>query len=468
MRTTIDRRSRAAWGSRATAGRRGRRLRLALLGTATAVLASACAGAGALGTSSNTVVVAIVSNSQMQDAISLSHEFEKDHPGTNLKFVSLPENEARAKITASVATSGGEFDAVMISNYETPQWAKNGWLVDLQPYIDKTPGYDAADFIPSIHKALSYRGDLYSVPFYGESSFLAYRKDLFAKAGLKMPAHPTWPQVRSFAAKLNDPKHGMTGICLRGLPGWGENLAPLDTVINTYGGRWFDMGWHARLDSPEVHKAVKFYVDTVQRYGEPGAAAAGFSECVTRYSQGQAAMWYDATSMVSTVESKTDSKVVGKSGYAPAPVVKTKHSGWLYSWSLGIPKSATNKQGAWQFMSWVTSKQYIKLVGQRLGWARVPPGSRLSTYRIPQYAKIAKAYARPTLDALRYADPQHPTVKPVPYTGIQFVGIPEFQDLGTRVSQQISAAIAGQVSVDEALAQSQLYAESVGESYRKG
>jgi len=213
---------------------------------------------------------------------------------------------------------------------------------------------------------------------------------------------------------------------------------------------------------------VKFYVDTVQRYGEPGAAAAGFSECVTRYSQGQAAMWYDATSMVSTVESKTDSKVVGKSGYAFAPVVKTKHSGWLYSWSLGIPKSAPNKDGAWQFMSWVTSKKYIKLVGSRLGWARVPPGSRLSTYQIPQYAKIAKAYARPTLDALKFADPQHPTVKPVPYTGIQFVGIPEFQDLGTRVSQQISAAIAGQVSVDEALAQSQLYAESVGESYRKG
>ena len=468
MQTAIDMRSRLVRGLRPTAVRRATRLRLVLLGTATAVLASACAGAGALGTSSNTVVVAIVSNPQMQDAISLSKAFEKDHPGTRLKFVSLPENEARAKITASVATSGGEFDAVMISNYETPQWARNGWLVNLQPYIDKTPGYDAQDFIPSIRKALSYRGDMFSVPFYGESSFLAYRKDLFAKAGLTMPTHPTWPQVRSFAAKLDDPKHGVTGICLRGLPGWGENLAPLDTVINTFGGRWFDMRWHARLDSPQVHKAVKFYIDTLRRYGEPGAAAAGFSECVTRYSQGQAAMWYDATSMVSTVESKTDSKVVGKSGYAFAPVVKTKHSGWLYSWSLGIPKSAGNKDGAWQFLSWVTSKQYIKLVGSRLGWARVPPGSRLSTYRLPQYAKIAKAYARPTLDALKFADPQHPTVKPVPYTGIQFVGIPEFQDLGTRVSQQISAAIAGQISVDQALSQSQLYAESVGESYQKG
>jgi sorbitol/mannitol transport system substrate-binding protein len=413
-------------------------------------------------------VVAIVSNPQMQDAISLISEFQKQNPGISVKFVSLPENEARAKITASVATGGGEFDAVMISNYETPMWARNGWLTDLQPLIDKTPGYDANDFIPSIHEALSYQGDLYSVPFYGESSFLVYRKDLFKKASLTMPAKPTWHQVATLAAKLDDPQHGRVGICLRGLPGWGENLAPLDTVINTFGGRWFDKSWNARLNSKPVRNAVSFYVKLLTEHGEPGAAASGFSECVTRYSQGQAAMWYDATSMVSTVESKTSSRVVGKNGYAPAPVEKTKHSGWLYSWSLGIPKTSTNKDAAWKFVSWVTSKQYIRLVGNRLGWARVPPGSRLSTYQIPPYKKIAQAYARPTLDALRFADPKHPTAQPVPYTGIQFVDIPEFQDLGTRVSQQISAAIAGQISVKQALQQSQLYATAVGDSYKKG
>ena len=441
---------------------------MAVLAVTTAVLASACAGAGALGSSANTVVIAIVANPQMQDAVSLAPEFEKENPGIKLKFVSLPENEARAKITASVATGGGEFDAVMISNYETPDWASNGWLVDLQPYIAKTPGYDQQDFIPAIRKALSYKGDMYSVPFYGESSFLVYRKDLFAKAGLKMPAHPTWQQVQGFAAKLDDPQHGRVGICLRGLPGWGENLAPIDTVVNTFGGRWFDPKWNARLNSPQFRRAIEFYNILVTKYGEPGAASSGFSECITRYSQGQAAMWYDATSMVSTIESKADSKVVGKNGYAAAPVERTKHSGWLYSWSLGIPKSATHKDAAWKFLSWVTSKQYIKLVGNKLGWSRLPPGSRLSTYKIPQYAKIAKPYAAPTLDALRFADPRHPTVRPVPYTGIQFVGIPEFQDLGTRVSQQISAAIAGQVTVQKALHESQLYAQTVGDSYKGG
>ncbi|MPZ93723.1 MAG: extracellular solute-binding protein [Propionibacteriales bacterium] len=437
--------------------------------SACAALAAGCAGAGALGGGSDgtQLVVAIVANPQMEDAIELSDRFEEENPDIDLKFVSLPENEARAKITASVATGGGEFDVVMISNFETPQWAENDWLVNLQPLVDQTDGYDPDDLIPSIRDALSYEGDLYSVPFYGESSFLVYRKDLFEQAGLTMPEQPTWDEVRELAKELHDPENGMTGICLRGLPGWGENLAPMNTVVNTFGGRWFDEDWNAQLESPKFKEATKFYVDMVRDYGISGAAAAGYGECITRYSQGQAAMWYDATAMVSTVESPDDSLVVGKNGYVPAPVKETDASGWLYSWSLAIPKSADDPEASWKFMDWVTNKDYIKLVGEEFGWERVPPGSRLSTYELPEYREVAEAYADPTLEALSSVDQSDATVDPVPYTGIQFVGIPEFQDLGTRVAQQISAAIAGQISVDEALAQSQRYARSVGESYQE-
>ena len=433
-----------------------------------AFTATGCAGAGTIGQGgSDTITVAIIANPQMEDAIGLAPEFFEDKEGINVDFITLPENEARAKITASVATGGGEFDVVMISNFETPQWAENGWLTNLQPYADKTAGYDPDDFFPAIRESLSYDGDLYSVPFYGESSFLVYRADMFEQAGLTMPDQPTWPEVRELAEQLDDPDNDVSGICLRGLAGWGENLAPLNTVVNTFGGRWFDEQWDAQLTEDPFTEAVEFYVDLVQDYGEPGAATSGFSECVTRYSQGQAAMWYDATSMVSTIESEVDSTVVGKNGYAPAPVVKTDTSGWLYSWSLGIPETSDNKDEAWEFVSWMTNKDYIQLVGKELGWARVPPGSRLSTYEIPPYAKQAKAYAQPTLTAMKTVDPRKPTVDPVPYTGIQFVGIPEFQDLGTRVSQQISAAIAGQQTVEAALDQAQGYAEVVGDSYQE-
>lgn len=444
------------------------KIRLLPLILAAMLAATGCAGAGALGAGEQTLVIAIVSNPQMKDAISLSDKFEAEHPGINLKFVSLPENQARAKITASTATQGGEFDIVMVSNYETPQWAKNGWLVNLQPYMERTQGYDQADFIPSIAESLSHQGSMYAVPFYGESAFLAYRKDLFAKAGLTMPENPTWQQIAELAAKLNDPANGVSGICLRGKTGWGQNLAPLSSVINTFGGRWFDQDWNAKLTSPAFTEAVKFYVDLVRKYGETGAATAGFSTCGTRYTQGQAAMWYDATVMAGTNENPKDSNVVGKSGYVQAPVNKTEAgNSWLYTWALGMPKSTKNKQAAWEFMSWVTSKKYQRLVGETLGWNSVPPGCRQSTYEIPQYMEAAGAYAEETLDAIETATQEKTMTKPVPYYGLQFVGIPEFQDLGTRVSRQISAAIAGTISVDEALRLSQKYAETVGESYQE-
>jgi sorbitol/mannitol transport system substrate-binding protein len=282
-----------------------------------------------------------------------------------------------------------------------------------------------------------------------------------------MPAHPTWTQVAAFARKLTNKKKGIAGICLRGESGWGQVLAPLDTVINTFGGRWYDMRWGAQLTSAPVERAVGFYVNLLNKYGEPGAAGDGFSECGTQYGQGKAAMWYDATSAAGTIESKSTSSVVGKNGYAPAPVMKTRSSGWLYSWSLAIPATSPNKQAAWKFMSWATSKGYIQLVGQKLGWANLPPGSRLSTYANPQYRQAAKAFAQPTLRAIEAADPTHPTVQPVPYTGVQFLDIPEFQDLGTRVSQQITGAIAGLESLKSALSTSQGYAQTVGDGYRK-
>ncbi|MBZ2196245.1 ABC transporter substrate-binding protein [Occultella gossypii] len=447
---------------------RPRRAGVALGAAAALSLAAGCAGAGAVGGGGDTeqIVVAIVSNPQMQDAISLQEEFRAQYPDVDVRFVSLPENEARAKITASVATGGGEFDVVMISNYETPMWAANGWIENLQPYADETEGYDPEDFVPSVAEALSYEGDLYSVPFYGESSFLAYREDVFAENDVEMPERPTWADVQEIAAELDDPDQDFSGICLRGLAGWGEVMAPLTTVMNTYGGQWFDEDWNARLDSPEVEAAVTDYVELVQTHGQPGAATSGFGDCLTRFAQGNAAMWYDATSMVSSVEDPASSTVAGDVGYVPAPVEVTEAAGWLYSWSLAIPSTSQHKDAAWDFVSWMTSPDYLELVGDTLGWERVPPGSRLSTYEIPEYAEVAQAYAEPTLTAMEEATPELTMAAPVPYPGIQFVGIPEFQDLGTRVGQQISAAIAGQITVAEALEQSQRYAETVAESYQ--
>ena len=428
---------------------------LAVLG----LVAAGCSGAGGGGggEGSKTVTIATVANPAMQDIEKLSSEFKKIHPDIDVKFVILPENELRDRVTQDIATQAGQYDVVTIGTYEVPIWAKNGWLTQLDDKAGQG-SYDVGDLLPPIKDALSFEGGLYAVPFYGESSFLMYRKDLFQQAGLEMPAKPTWQQVAQFAEKRNTPAKKIAGICLRGLPGWGEVLAPLNTVILTFGGRWYDENYNAHLTDPETKEAVKFYVDLVRQAGEPGAPNAGFSECLTSMGQGTAAMWYDATVGAASLEDPKTSKVAGKMGYAPAPVVKTDNSGWLWAWSLGIPKTSKNADAAWQFVSCATSKDYHKLVGERLGWARVPPGARKSTYENPEYQKAAAAFAEPTLKSIESVNVKQPGLHPQPWVGVQYIVIPEFQDLGTKVSQEISAAIAGRQSVDQALEKAQKYA----------
>jgi len=449
-------------------GERTRTRRVALAAVLAAGLALAgCTWAGAGGgTGDGTVTVGIVANPQMRDIQELTDAFHRDHPDIKVRYVTLPENEARARITQDVATKAGQFDVVMIGTYEAPIWGRNGWLTDLMKYARDDREYDVNDLIPAVRKGLSVDDKLYAVPFYGESSFLMYRKDLFAQAGLKMPDNPTWTQVAEFARKFKTPDRA--GICLRGLPGCGEQLAPLDTVINTFGGRWYDTKWNAQLTAPKTAKAVKFYLDLVKEAGEAGAPNAGFSECLTAYGQGDAAMWYDATSAATSLEDKKVSRVVGKSGYVAAPTMETKASGWLWAWSLAVPTTAKDPDAAWQFVRWATSKEYIRMVGEQLDWARVPPGSRLSTYKLDQYVKASSGSAQATLKALESIDPNRATVDPVPYTGIQYVQIPEFQDLGTKVSQQFAAVLAGNQSVDDALKTAQDEAEAVAEDgYKK-
>ena len=403
-----------------------------------------------------TLTVAMAANPQMETAEKLIATFYKKYPDIRVKFQTLPENELRPTVLKDVATNGGQFDVVMIGSYEVPLWAQKGWIVDLSKrYIPNDQAYDVGDLTKPIAAIVSYKGDLYALPFYGSSSFTYYRTDLFKKAGLIMPEHPTWDQVAEFAAKLNDPSHGVSGICLRGLPGWGQNLAALTTVINTFGGEWFNMNWKPLLTSPKTAAAVKFYVDLLRKYGEPDAASSGWQECLQLFSQGKAAMWYDDTVFAGPLLDQAVPSVKGNVGFAFAPVKDTKYSGWLWAWGLSIPKTSRHADAAWKFISWVTSKDYIKLAGEKAGWGQVPPGSRNSTYAIPQYQQATAAYAKITQESVNNANPLQPTVNKVPYTGVQYVDIPEFVQIGDFVSQQIAGAISGSQSVDEALKKSQ-------------
>jgi sorbitol/mannitol transport system substrate-binding protein len=420
-------------------------------------------------TNGGSINVAIVDNPQMKDIAALTPKLFTAKTGIKVNYTVLDEGTLREVTTRDVAAGGRQFDVAMIGMYEAPQFGRDGTLVDLTPQAKSDPAYRYDDLIPSVRNGLSTDGKLYASPFYGESSFLMYRKDVLKAAGLKMPAHPTWPQVADIARKVNKPN--MAGICLRGKPGWGDLGASFTTVLNTFGGTW----WSAKpdgsidkamVDQPAFRDALNFYVNLIHDAGEKDAANSSFNECLSQYKDGKVAMWYDATVAAGLLEAN-DSPVKGKNGYVAAPVYKTPESGWLWSWALAIPKTSSKEDLAWKYIAFATGPKYIEEAGSRIdgGWAAIPPGTRKSTYEIPQYKKAAAAFAGPTLTAMSAAPIDNPgTTKRPGLPGVQYVGVPQFQDVGNQCTQQFSAVIAGRASIDSALSNCQQIASQAAAS----
>ncbi|HUK00247.1 MAG TPA: sugar ABC transporter substrate-binding protein [Stellaceae bacterium] len=425
-----------------------RRTLAALVGTAALAITGPCLA--------DTLTIATVNNGDMIRMQKLAGDFRQKNPGIDLNWVTLEENVLREKVTTDIATKAGQYDVLTIGTYEVPIWAKQGWLAPL----DLGAAYDVNDLLPPIRSGLSYDGKLYAAPFYGESSMLMYRKDLFAKAGLTMPEKPTWDFIKEAADKITDKQAGIYGICLRGKAGWGENMAFLTTMANSYGGRWFDEKWEPEFTGPEWKTTLNTYLELMKKDGPPGASSNGFNENLALFQGGKCGMWIDATVAASFVSDPKQSKVANDVGFAPAPCGTTcKNANWLWSWALAIPSSSKKTADAEKFVAWATGKEYLKLVAAKDGWANVPPGTRKSLYDDSNYLKAAP-FAQMTLKAIDSADPGlDGNSKPKPYIGVQFAAIPEFQGIATAVGQQFSAALAGQTSASQALQNAQLLTE---------
>ena len=421
-----------------------------LMGTCAATLLAGQAFAA------TTLTIATVNNGDMIRMQKLTDDFTAKNPDIAVEWVTMEENVLRQKVTTDIATKGGQYDIMTIGTYEVPIWAKQGWLVPLDGLGAK---YDVDDLLPAIRGGLTYEGKLYAAPFYGESSMVMYRTDLFEKAGLKMPDAPTWDFVADAARKITDKDNEVYGICLRGKAGWGENMAFLTATANSFGARWFDENWEPQFDQPAWKDTLTFYIDLMKDAGPPGASSNGFNENLALFQTGKCGMWIDATVAASFVTNPDESQVADKVGFALAPDNGLgKRGNWLWAWSLAVPAGSEKVDAAQKFIAWATGKDYAKLVASKEGWANVPPGTRKSLYDNAMYQEAAP-FAEMTLESIKAADPNHPTVDPVPYVGVQFVAIPEFQGIGTAVGQQFSAALAGQITADQALKNAQTLTE---------
>lgn len=398
------------------------------------------------------LVVATVNNGHMLTLQRLTPQFERSHPGVRVKWVTLEENALRQQVTRDIATRAGQFDVMTLGGYEATVWSARGWLKPITP----SRGYEVDDLLPMIRQALSHKEQLYALPFYGESVMTLVRTDLLQRAGISLPQRPSWEQVAHAAARLHDPAQGVSGICLRGKPGWGENMPLIGIMANTHGGQWFDMGWRPQLTTAPWRQAVTLYSELLRKHGPAGAQANGFNENLALFSQGRCAIWVDATVAGAFVNRAEESRVAGKVGFLQAPVGSTpKGAQWLWTWALAIPASSTKAKAAQAFIEWATSREYTALVARTEGWSAVPSGTRRSTYANPAFRQ-ANPHAEVELTALAAADQNDPTLPRSPYVGIQWVGIPEFQAIGTVVGQQISTLLQPQPpKVEKVLAQAQ-------------
>lgn len=420
---------------------------------AAAVLAAAGPG---LARADSTLTIATVNNGDMVVMQRLSSVFEKAHPDIHLRWVVLEENVLRQRLTTDIATKAGQFDILTIGNYEVPIWARQGWLA---PMDNLPPSYDVNDLLKPVREGISYGGKLYALPFYGESAMTYYRTDLFQKAGIRMPDNPTYQQIRGFADRITDKAHEIYGMCLRGQPGWGENMATITSLVNAEGGQWFNMKWQPTISTPPWHTALTYYDDIMKADGPPGATSNGFNENLALFASGHCGMWVDATVAAGLLFDKKQSKVADEVGFAAMPTGSfTGAPTWLWSWNLAIPATSRQQAAARTFVTWATSKEYIQLVARNNGWVAVPPGTRRSTYDNPDYQKAAP-FASFVRKAIEVANPNGQTKEPRPYTGAQFVAIPEYQAIGTQVGQTVAATLTGQVSVDQALRSAQAATE---------
>ena len=411
------------------------------------------------------LTIGTVNNGDMLVMQRLSKEFEKQNPQIELDWRVMDENTLRRRLLSDFAIADGQFDVMTIGTYELPIWVKRGWLAPL----DKLPkDYAVDDLLPAVRKHLSMNGQLYALPFYAESVMTYYRKDLFAKAGVTMPAQPSYQAILALAQKIHNPAAGVYGICLRGKPGWGENMAFISTLVHAHGGRWFDQRWQPELVSPVWQAAVGMYADLLGKYGPPNPERNGFNENLALFSAGHCGIWIDATVAAGMLFDPKRSKVSAQLGYAPAPVAgNASGSAWLWSWALAIPASSSHKPEAGQFIAWATSQGYIQNVAAQDGWIAVPPGTRKSTYANPHYLKAAP-FAQFVLDAIESADrgEQHAAAKP--YPTIQYVSIPEFQAIGDHTGQEIAKVLRHEQNVDKALKRAQNFALDQMQSATRG
>ena len=424
------------------------------------------------------VRVLVFDNPTMDAIQELTPEFFTEPTGIEVQFVNAEEAQlltVEEGVTEFVVFGTGipDFSLVMIDSRQATQFGPT-ILVDIAPSaaedlplgIDLDLGIVEANlgtYTPSVVEANSVDDALYAVPFYAESSIIAYNQQIIDDNGIEFPDEPTWQQVADIARAVDT--NETTGICSNGIPEWDEFAALHTTVVNAFGGTWWEANDDGTPGQPQINQAdsgfraaTEFYVDLITDAGPDNFATTGFDECLEQFQNGNVAIWYGSTAAPPLLEA-TSSPIAGNVGYARAPTAETDASGSLSTFGLGLPtaRGPAPPLAAWDFVRWATSPDILQLIAENStdGWrdpAIVGAAVRLSDFEIPELREATAPFIDVVFDEINATNPNNPGTTPRPgLPGVQFVSTPGFRELGDLCSAEISTAIEGQISVDDAL-----------------
>lgn len=411
------------------------------------------------GTPSDITVIniAAISNQFIKNIQSLTPEFERQHPGIKVNWIILDENTLRRRLMEDVAIDEGYFDILTIGAYEAQIWAKKGWI---SPLKDIPDSYNLSDITASLIESASYQNEVYVLPFLSESTMSFYRKDLFSAAGITLPEEIRYDRLEEYIREVHDPDNGVYGIGFRGKAGWGQNMAFVSVLVNSFGGRWFNEDWEPMIDTEQWRQALRYYKNIMHKYGPPESYLNGWKENQTLFIEGKLAFLVDATSFAPVLFDQAHTRIVGKIGVRNPPVDRFRPGAhWLWWWGLAINSQSDRKQAAQQFILWATSQEYSREIVRRKGANALPLGLRASVMDDEISGQIV--YADKVLRSIHQASSTRFTQQPVPYTGPQFVSIPEFPAIGNQVGAKVAQMLKGEKTVDEVLKESQFLVRKI-------
>jgi multiple sugar transport system substrate-binding protein len=373
-----------------TTSRIQRRLAITLILSVALCAVTSCKGSGG---GSNKLTLAV--NSGVEgDALKEAARNYQTLKGVQISIAEFPYDNLFEKELIDLTAATGAYDLIMMDDPWFPRFATERLLTELTPLYKRSgqQGPDA-DFVSSsiaLCKHPYENGDLYALPYVGNSQLFFYRKDLFERHNLKPPA--TWDDVMTAAKTIDEQERNgapgggrVYGYVMRAARG-NSAVADFMPIFWSFGAEMFDANGQPTVNSQEGINALKFMVE-VGKYTPPGYTSFNATEVSAHLLQGTAAMSINWPAWISAFSDPAKSKVIGKIGFDVMPGGRMPGRAEIGNWLIAIPKSSRNTEGAFEFLLWATAGEQMK----KSALSGNPP-TRRSVFTDPELLATFPAY----------------------------------------------------------------------------